>query len=228
MKSELKINFIEEVQRLTMFDDVFMTVVFDNNKRLTEFVLKTILERDLTVTDVRVQDDVKNLKGRGVRLDIHAVSADGKHFNIEIQRRNEGATAKRARYNSSLLDANILPSGEDFADLPETYVIFITERDVLKLGEPIYFIERTIIGKDKFFDDEAHIVYVNGSIQDDTPLGNMMHDFSCADPDAFICGVFTAEVSPHKKEKEKVIRLAGVMEEIAEASPPRYYSAKHD
>ncbi|MBQ3336494.1 MAG: PD-(D/E)XK nuclease family transposase, partial [Selenomonadaceae bacterium] len=127
---------------------------------------------------------------RGVRFDIHAVSADGKHFDIEILRQDSGGNVKRARYNSSMLDANILLAGEDTNTLPETYVIFITEHDVLKMNEPIYFIERVIVGKEKFFDDGAHIVYVNNSIRDDTPLGKLMHDFACADPDEMIYPIF--------------------------------------
>ena len=212
----MKINYIEEVQRLTLLDDVFMTVVFQEEPELVEFILKIILNLDLKVTSVRVQDTLANLKGRGVRFDIHAVSADGKNFDIEIQRQDKGANVKRARYNSSMLDANILLVGEDTNALPETYVIFITEHDVLKLGEPIYFIERVIVGKDKFFNDEAHIVYVNNSIKDDTPLGKLMHDFSCADPDEMMYPIFAEKTKPHKRDKEKVIKLAGVVEELNE------------
>ncbi len=212
----MKIDYIAAVQRLTLLDDVFMTAVFENDTELTAFTLKIILNLDLTVTSVRVQDNLANLKGRGVRLDIHAVSADGKHFDIEIQRQDKGAGAKRARYNSSLLDANNLLPGENFDALSETYIIFITERDVLKLGEPIYFIERTIVGKNELFNDGAHIVYVNNSIQDDTPLGMLMHDFSCADPDEMFYRIFADKTAPYKKDREKVIKLAGVVEELNE------------
>lgn len=41
-----------------------------------------------------------------------------------IQRADTGAGAKRARYNSSLIDVDILPSGFEVDNLPETYVIF--------------------------------------------------------------------------------------------------------
>ena len=44
----------------------------------------------------------------------------------------KGAGAKRARRNSSLLDAHILKPGEDTEDIPDSYVIFITENDVMK------------------------------------------------------------------------------------------------
>lgn len=210
----MAIKISDYIKRMTLLDDVFMTVVFENDTELTEFVLKIILGRELKVTSVRVQNPLTNLKGRSVRLDIHAFSADGKQFNIEIQRQDRGAGVKRARYNSSMLDANALSAGDDFAALPETYVIFITERDVLKLGEPIYFIERMIVGKDKFFNDEAHIVYVNNSIQDDTPLGKLMHDFACADPDKMSYKIFADKIGVQKRNKDKVIKLAGVMEEF--------------
>ena len=193
-----------------------MSVVFENDTELTAFVLKIILNLDLTVTSVRVQEPLTNLKGRGVRLDIHAISADGKHFNIEIQRQDKGATAKRARYNSGLLDANNLSVGEAFDDLPETYVIFITERDVLKLGEPIYFIERMILGKDKLFNDGAHIVYVNNSIQDDTPLGRLMHDFACNDPDKMFYKIFADKTGVYKNDNVEETKMASVIDELVE------------
>ena len=53
--------------------------------------------------------------------------------------------------------------GENFNDLPETYVIFITENDVIGMGEPLYMIERRIVNIDKPLNDGSHIIYVNGA-----------------------------------------------------------------
>ena len=39
-------------------------------------------------------------------------------------------------------------------------VIFITEHDVLKMGQPLYKIERQIVGTDRMFGDGAYIIYV--------------------------------------------------------------------
>lgn len=44
-----------------------------------------------------------------------AVDADNRVYNIEIQRSDKGAGAKRARYNSSLMDANVTEPGEKYA-----------------------------------------------------------------------------------------------------------------
>ena len=133
------------------------------------------------VQRVHAQHDVKNSQGRSIRLDILATDENGRVYNIEIQRCDKGASIKRARYNSSLLDANVTEPGDDYENLAETYVIFITENDVLKAGLPIYHIDRTIKETSAMFGDEAHILYVNSQIKDDTELGKLMHDFSCTD-----------------------------------------------
>ena len=105
----------------------------------------------------------------------------GRTYNVEIQRRDEGADAHRARYNSSLLDANLTNPGDRYDALGETYVIFITERDVLHEGLPIYHIDRYVRETGKPFEDGSHILYVNAQCRSDTPLGKLMHDFHCTD-----------------------------------------------
>lgn len=52
---------------------------------------------------------------------------------------------------------------------------------VLKAGLPIYHIDRTVKETGAMFGDEAHILYANSQIKDETELGKLMHDFSCTD-----------------------------------------------
>ena len=49
-----------------------------------------------------------NLLKRSVRLDVLATDSASIKYNIEIQRSDKGAGQKRARYNSSMLDARLL------------------------------------------------------------------------------------------------------------------------
>lgn len=72
-----------------------------------------------------------------------ATDSTGRKYDIEVQRADKGAGRKRARYNSSMLDVNTLHKNTDFDELPETYVIFITENDVLGRGLPVYCVERS-------------------------------------------------------------------------------------
>lgn len=85
---------------------------------------------------------------------------------VEIQRSDAGAGAKRARHNSSLLDAHILKPGDNTEDIPDSYVIFITENDVMKGNQSIYPVERYVtIGENKvLFGDGSHIHMLMGSI----------------------------------------------------------------
>lgn len=127
---------------------------------------------------------MKNLKGRSAVLDVRAIDSTAKEYNVEIQRMDRGAGAKRARHNSSLLDAHILRPGEDTDKMPDSYVIFITENDVMGKGKAVYHIRRYVEadGGMELFDDGSHIVYVNGQYRGDDEVGRLMHDFSCANP----------------------------------------------
>lgn len=136
----------------------------------------------LAVLNVHTQVFVENLLNLSVKLDILATDSEERKFNIEIQRADKGADSKWARYNSSMMDAGLLERGTDFEELPETYVIFITENDVLGRGKPVYQIERCILGTGGLFCDGAHILYVNGAYRGDDPVGKLMRDFTCTDP----------------------------------------------
>ena len=107
-------------------DDIFMRNVL-KNQDCTEYILQVILEnKQLKILDQVLQKDYKNLQGRSAVLDCVAKDSEGKQIDIEIQQDNEGASPKRARYHSGLIDMNTLEPGQDFYKLPERYIIFIT------------------------------------------------------------------------------------------------------
>ena len=127
---------------LTIMSDVFMRNVF-KKRECTEYVLQVIMDKkDLKVIDQVLQKDYKNLQGRSAILDCVARDSEGKQLDVEIQQDNEGASPKRARYHSGLMDMNTLNPGQDFDELPESYVIFITRDDALGYGLPIYHVGR--------------------------------------------------------------------------------------
>ena len=69
-----------------------------------------------------------------------------------------------------MMDANLLEKGENFEVLPETFVVFITENDVIGKGQPLYRIERCFLETGESFDDGSHILYVNGAYRDESPI----------------------------------------------------------
>ena len=207
----------EDLQRLRGFrllDDDFMSKVFED-KECTKFLLQIILNRtDLKVITVHGQHDIKNLQGRSVRLDILAVDVEGRVYNIEIQRSDKGAEVKRARYNSSLIDANVTEPGEKYENLCESYVIFITENDIMKAGLPIYHIDRTVKETGELFCDESHIIYVKSQIKDESALGKLMHDFYCTDPKDMNYKILAERVRYFKEDEKGVATMCRVMEDM--------------
>lgn len=196
-------------------DDDFMTRFFENDKECTQFVLQTILNnKKLTVIDAIAQKVVKNLEGRSVRLDVYAKDNKGKPYDIEIQRADKGAGAKRARYNSALMDADITTPGEDAKNLPESYVIFITEKDIFGKGLPLYHIERTVKECNIPFNDENHIIYVNGKYEGNDPIGDLMHDFHCKKADDMKNKILADRVRYLKEDEKGVKHMCRIMEDF--------------
>ena len=212
----------EDLQRLRGFrllDDDFLTKCFEGDTASIELVLRIVLEKpDLKVLDVRTQVFVENLLNRSVRLDILATDSTGAKLNVEVQRSDKGAGRKRARYNSSMMDANLLKKGEDFDKLPETWVIFITENDVMGKGLPLYPIERCFLGTGERFEDGSHILYVNGAYRGDTPIGKLMHDFSCTDAADMYYGTLADRVRFFKESKEGIEIMCKAMEDMRNES----------
>ena len=208
---------LERLKSLRYMDDDFMTVCLADNFEGVELILRIVLgQEDIKVKSVRTQEPLKNLQGRSAILDVHAVDSTKKEFDIEIQRKDAGAGAKRARHNSSLLDAHILKSGDDTEDIPDSYVIFITENDVMGKNQAIYHIQRyveTNEGKE-LFGDGSHILYVNGKYRGNDEIGKLMHDFSCTDPDDMNYEALARGARYFKQDEKGVATMCKIMEDM--------------
>ena len=202
------------LKELTIFHDIFMRNVF-KQKECTEYVLQIIMnKKDLKIIDQVIQMDYKNLQGRSAIMDCVALDNEGKKYDIEIQQAGEKADPKRARYYSGLMDMNTIDPGEDFTNLPESYVVFITRDDVLGYDEPIYHVDRIIQEVNRDFQDGSHIIYVNSNKQDDTELGRLMHDLHCKDSKDIESEVLAKRVFELKETQKGVEIMCREMDQI--------------
>ena len=176
-------RYLEALEQFRLIDDTFFDAHMDGNIEAMQLLLNTFFHRDdIIVKEVVTQKSANNLYGRSARFDVIAVDSNGKIYNCEIQRANEGANPKRARFNNSLIDSREINKGTNYKDFPEIWVIFITENDIFGAQLPMYHVERNVIELNKPFEDSAHIIYVNGEYRGDDDMGLLMHDFFCADP----------------------------------------------
>ena len=210
-------KYLETIKKFRLIDDTFFSACFDNNEEDVEYILRIILDKpNLKVLKVQTQKSVENMYGRSVRFDVFATDDTGKLYNIEVQRADAGAVPTRARYNSSMLDYHKLKKKAKYNELPETFVIFITEHDVLKDGEQIYHVERVIRETNKPFGDGTHIIYVNGSYKgdSDSALGNLIHDFFCDNPADMKHRQLAERVSFLKDNKRGVRKMCKLIGEL--------------
>ncbi len=210
-------KYLEILKKFRLIDDAFFSACFDDNVKDVEYILRIILEKDdLKVLEVQTQKSVENIYGRSVRFDVFATDTQGKLYNIEVQRADAGAVPERARYNSVMLDYHELNKQEKFKELPNSFVIFITENDVIGDEEKIYHIDRIVRETGKEFGDGTHIIYVNGSFKGEKgkPLDDLIHDFLCENPKDMRHKQLADRVKFLKENKGEVGRMNNIIAEI--------------
>lgn len=125
------------------------------------------------------------------------------------------------------MDIENLDAGQKFKELPETYTIFITEKDFYGKGEPLYIIERMKLTTDKNFEDGEHILYVNGEYCGDSELGKLMHDFNCRDAKDMNFALMAERTRYLKENPKGVEEMCKSMEDMRnEASKKADLAAK--
>ena len=197
-----------------------MRCLFKDNIPLAELVLRIITEKpDLIITDCETQKDMKRLVGaRSVCLDAYGTDSTGKRYDLEVQRQDRGADPHRARYHASVMDIENLHSGQEFKELPDTYIIFILEKDFYGQGEAVYPIERINLATGKAFEDGEHILYVNGEYRGDSDIGKLMHDFNCMRADDMNFELMAERTRYLKENPKGVQKMCKIMEDMRNES----------
>lgn len=223
-----KISHKKSIAELRLIDDTFFNQVFQNNVHGMALLLRTILDRtNLNIVSVQTQHFIKNLSGRSIRMDAYAVDEHGVRYNIEVQRKKDDGKPERARYYSSILDANIVPAGGRFPTLPQTYIVFITEGDIIGNGRQINEIKRLTASGDEF-DDGSHILYINALAQDNSPLGQLMHDFFCVRASDMKNSQLAEMVRYYKETEDGVQVMCAIMEKACVETAISIYRNRYD
>ena len=217
------------IDDMSLFDDDLMSMVFDGNDEAAGLLLRIILKQDdIAIISVVGQRELQSpiVGGRNIRLDILAKDNTGKHYNIEVQKKPEGAHIRRARFNSSMMDSRMLKEGQEFSELRDSYMVFITQTDVFGHGLPIYTVNRYFEEIDDKFDDGSHIVYVNGSYKGDDAVGKLMHDFGCKKSEDIYYPELAKGVKHFKEEEGGRKIMCEAVEKYAERYAEKYAEMK--
>ena len=173
-----------------------------------------------------------------VRILHRYIDRIGYDNNFTIYDTDDQKTVMKEVCKRLQIDTKMLKEKQKFKELHESYVIFITKNDYMKMGLPLYHVERTVQESGALFGDGAHIIYVNGSYKNDSdPVGKLMHDFRCTSAVDMFYQELAKSVRHFKeteggrsqmskameerinreKDKERIETLFGVVEDLMEA-----------
>ena len=150
------------VDELTFTDD-FMFGTVMKNKGICKGVIERLLH--IKVGGIEYPSLQKTIapfyESKGIRLDVY-VSEPNRTFDIEIQTSLPPELPKRTRYYQSLMDVDNLLRGQNYAELKESYVIFICTQDPFGKDLPVYTF-RNVCGEDGtlFLNDKSYKVFYN-------------------------------------------------------------------
>ena len=167
----------EQVRDFRPIDDTFFEVLADD-KGVCQELLQTILEDEtLTVEDVIVQSSKRNIYGRSVRLDALCTLGDGKKCNVEVQRSDGDDHLKRVRFNSSSITVHESQKRQQFKEIVDVIVVYISEFDIFKKKKVIYHVDSVIRETNERVDDGLERIFVNTAVKDGTTISEYMDCF---------------------------------------------------
>ncbi|MGM9569819.1 MAG: PD-(D/E)XK nuclease family transposase, partial [Phascolarctobacterium sp.] len=169
-------ELIEQIQAMNLFNDTFISVVFKDDASCLHLVRQLMQKPDLKIIACRTQDAIPMLISKSPRLDITAEDDQGTLYEIEIQRLDEPAPARRVRYYSSVMDSELLRKGVTYDKLPEVYLFYLSENDIWQRGKTVYEIEQLMRIDDDYipYDNGMHTIYVNAEIDDGSNIAKLM------------------------------------------------------
>lgn len=128
----------KRLKELTIKDSFLFGAVMtdsENCKGFLEMVLGISIDHVVVSKEKSI---IYHPEYKGVRLDVYAKDEKNVHYNVEMQVLKKPALGKRSRYYQSQMDMELLLSGEDYSELPDTYVIFICDFDPFDRGRYRY------------------------------------------------------------------------------------------
>ena len=213
-----KLRRTKDLQRLMEFrllDDDFLAACCYGDTVCAELILRIILEKpDLRVLDVQAHVSSEDLVHRPVRLDIRAVDGMEAKLYARLYCPDCEPERKTARQYSSMMDAYLFKENKNPDSLPETWLIFLMENDIMGKGLPFYRIERCCPETGQTFGDGSHILYVNGSFRSDMPAGKLIHDLSCTDAADMYYDTLAERVRYFKETTEGTETMCRAMEKM--------------
>ena len=190
-------ELLKQIQAMNLFDDIFTSVVFKDEGACLHLVRQLMQNPKLNIIAFRTQDAIPMLISKSPRLDITAEDDKGTLYEIEIQRVEEPAPARRVRYYSSVMDSELLRKGVSYDKLPEVYLFYLSQKDIWQKGQTVYKLEQSLRFGDELmpYENGLHTLYVNAAIDDGSNIAKLMQYLKTAKAGDTSQGALSAHVN---------------------------------
>lgn len=169
---------------------------------------------DLVVKEVRLQHRISKITAHDAILDILAEDSQKRLVNLEIQRKDTIDHARRTRFYAAMIDSECLEKGKDYDQMPDVYIIYISETDLWEAGKTVYNVEKKFKGTEIPYDDGIYVTYVNAEVNDGSEVAKLMDYFKTADPSDMSQGDLSARIHFLKCEEGGYSEMCEVSEKI--------------
>ena len=146
----------------------------ENCKRFLEMLLGIDIER----VDISYEKSlIYHPDYKGVRLDVYASDEENTRYDIEMQIAQQ-ELGKRTRYYHSQMDVELLERGQDYQELPTSYVIFICNFDPFKKGKYCYTFEnRCLEDSTLSMGDASRSIFLSTEGKDEDSISKELKEF---------------------------------------------------
>ena len=197
------------IMNLRIIDDIFFDEYISDADACEE-LLQVVLDNPKIRIKRETLDPQKSIRivgKRSVQVDAYVEGEEDVVYNIEIQRSDSCNHVKRVRYHASVITVKNSEPGDDFKDVQDVIVIYISEFDMFGSGRTIYHVENVIRETGEVVNDGLCSVYVNATCKDGSKLSDLMAHFIETD--------FSDDKFPRSSERMRKLkhdeRLVGKM-----------------
>ena len=130
----------------------------DNSKAF----LSCLLGRDIQRVEIsREKSIVYHPEQKGIRLDVFCEDEENTRYNVEMQVLNR-KVLKRARYYHGQIDMELLLTGTEYEELPDSFVIFICDFDPFGYGKYCYTVRHSFRElPDTEYEDGSYTIFLS-------------------------------------------------------------------
>ncbi len=209
------------VAQFNLMDDTFFSVVMEHNDA-AEYLLTQLLGKPIRIIENKTQYSIRNVENHSIVLDALVEDEDHNLYDVEVQVGDKDNHERRIRYYRTAIDWSYLEKGKDYSELPELYMIFISDFDPFDMNKVHYEVAQYVKGTDREYDSGVHIHYFNTKVKDGTFLTELMQYLRHSDPDISSFDALSQQVRYHKYRDEGVGNMCEAVERYAREYAEEY------